>query len=127
MNDDEVTRMRLGNLEDFRKEQIVLNKSILDTLHRIELGMQNARDTACPMPGHCKVLESNIKGKWEADKERFERLEARAEENDEWKRVMEGKMDSLKSTVNKGLGGVGILVVAMPLLTWFAINYLVNK
>jgi hypothetical protein len=127
MSEPDTVNLRLDNLEDFRAEQLSLNKSILEALHRIELGLQSARDKACPLPGHCVVLESTMKEKYSADVLRFSRLETRIAENDAWRKEIEGKIDSLKTTLNRGLGAVGLLTVAMPLLTWFIINHLVNR
>jgi hypothetical protein len=124
---NELMDLRLTNLEDFRVVQVDLNKQIMDALHRIELGLNTTRDKSCPLPGHCVVLESNIKSKWEADKSRFERLEARISENDQWHERMDGKVAALANTVARGLGGLGLLVLLAPMLTWFVLHYLVNK
>jgi hypothetical protein len=124
---EETNELRLTALEDFRREQCALNKSIADSLNRIELALSTSIAKACPLPGHCRVLEHEIKAKWEGDKIRFERLEKRAQENDEWHHEVEVKIDAIKTLLNRGLGSIALLVVCMPLLTWFIIHFLVNK
>jgi hypothetical protein len=124
---DETTLLRLEALEEFRRDQSALNAAITASLNRIELQLSTSIAKACPLPGHCKVLEHELKAKWEGDKTRFERLEKRASENDEWHKEWQEKMDSLRSVLNRGLGGIGVLTVAMPFITWFVIQHLVNK
>ena len=127
MSDDDVISVRLDSLEESRREQQALNKQIFDTLHRIELALNQSVAKACPLPGHCKVLETELKAKWDGDKLRFERLEKRANENEEWHREVEGKLDGMRVVLNRGLGGLGLLVILMPALTWFVVNHLVNR
>ena len=127
MSDDDVITIRLDSLEESRREQQALNKQIFDTLHRIELALNNSVAKACPLPGHCVVLENSVKAKWESDRLRFERLEKRANENEAWHDDTSEKLDGMKGLINRGLGGLGLLVVLMPAATWFVVNHLVNK
>lgn len=127
MSDDDVITIRIESLEESRREQQSLNKSIGDTLHRIELALGQSIAKACPLPGHCKVIENTMKEKRDGDRLRFERLEKRANENEQWHHEIEGKLDVMKNVINRGLGGVGLLVVLMPAATWFVVNHLVNK
>ena len=127
MSDDDVISVRLDSLEESRREQQALNKAISDTLHRIELSLNTSISKACPLPGHCKVLETEQKQKWEGDNLRFERLEKRANENEQWHHDVEQKLDSMKVVINRGLGGLSLLVVFMPVVTWFVVTHLVNK
>jgi hypothetical protein len=124
---EETINLRLESLEESRREQIAVNTRIAESLNRIELQLSSTIAKACPLPGHCRVLESEIKVKWDGDRERFERLEKRAQENDTWHLEMAGKMDGLKTVLNRGLGALGLLTIAMPVLTWFVITHLVNK
>ena len=127
MSDDDVISIRLDSLEESRREQQALNKQIFDTLHRIELSLNQSVAKACPLPGHCKVLEHEQRQKWEGDKLRFERLEKRANENEQWHDDLEAKLDGMRNVLNRGLGGLGLLVVLMPAATWFVVTHLVNK
>ena len=124
---EETVELRLTALEECHKAQTVLNKHISDSLNRIELQLATSLAKACPLPGHCVVLENGMRTKWEGDKERFERLEARAAENDGWHENMEKDLAAMAKIMNRGLGGIALLVCLMPLLTWFFINFLVNK
>jgi hypothetical protein len=124
---EETINLRLDSLEESRREQIAVNTRIAESLNRIELQLSSTIAKACPLPGHCRVLETEIKTKWEGDRERFERLEKRAGENDAWHLEMAGKMDGLRTVINRGLGALGLLTIAMPVLTWFVITHLVNK
>jgi hypothetical protein len=125
MSDDDVIHVRLDSLEEFRREQVVLNKCINDSLHRIELSLNQSVAKACPLPGHCVVLENSVKAKWDGDKARFERMEKRLAENDDWHKViearMETKLDGLHSkislihkTVWGAAGGAAVFVVILP-------------
>jgi hypothetical protein len=124
---EETVELRLSALEECHKAQTVLNKQITDSLNRIELQLASSIAKACPLPGHCVVLENNVKSKWEHDKDRFARLEARAAENDAWREGIEKELAAMAKILNRGLGGIALLVFVMPFVTWFAINYLVNK
>ena len=124
---DETVELRLSALEECHRNQVVLNKQIVDSLNRIELQLATTIAKSCPMPGHCVVIENGVKAKWEGDKERFERLEARAAENDDWHHDIDLKLDGMRTVINRGLGGLALLVVMMPVITWFAVTYLVNK
>jgi len=124
---EETVELRIATLEEFRRDQSLINTTISSSLSRIETQLATAIAKHCPLPGHCVVLEKEQKIKWQGDKDRFERLEKRAEENDKWHEDMETKLDGLKTVMNRGLGGVAILVVLMPIISWFIINYLVNK
>ena len=127
MSTNDTIDLRLENLEEFRAEQANLNRSISDTLHRIELSLTTSLAKACPLPGHCKVIESEMKQKWIGDVARFERLEKRAGEHDDTRRDMETKIDSLKALMNRGLGAVAILIVCMPFIVHYVNTYLANK
>ena len=127
MSISDTTELRLGNLEEFRAEQANLNRSIADTLHRIELSLNTSLAKACPLPGHCKVIESEIKQKWLGDSARFERLEKRLGEHDSLHREMTEKIDALKALMNRGLGAVAILIVCMPFIVHYVNTYLANK
>ena len=124
---EETQDVRIAALEEFRREQSLLNTTIASSLSRIETQLATAIAKHCPAPGHCMVLEKETKVKWSGDKDRFERLEKRAEENDDWHKEMETKLDGLKTVMNRGLGGVALLVVLMPIITWFVVTHLVNK
>ena len=124
---DETTLLRLDNLEEKCRDQAAMLARIGDSLNRIELALGTTIAKSCPKPGHCVTLETELKTKWDGDKFRFERLEKRASENDVWHHQMEEKIDSLKTVVNRGLGGIALLVFSMPFLTWFVVNYLANK
>lgn len=124
---EETINLRLESLEETRKEQLAVNARISESLNRIELQLGSTIAKACPLPGHCMVLESGMKSKWEGDKERFERLEKRASENDKWHDETTEKLDNLKAVFNRGVGALGLLTISMPLLTWFIINHLVNR
>jgi hypothetical protein len=124
---EETIELRLNALEECHANQVILNRQIVESLNRIELQLATTIAKACPLPGHCRVLEHEIKQKWEGDKFRFERLEKRAGENDEWHHEFEAKIDSLKTVVNRGLGGIALLIVMMPLIFWFVTNHLFNK
>jgi hypothetical protein len=124
---EETTELRLAALEAARVEQSALNARIAESLNRIEMQLATTIAKACPLPGHCRVLEHEIKQKWEGDKDRFLRLEKRAGENDDWHHETDQKLDGLKTVINRGLGALALLTVAMPLITWFVIQHLVNK
>lgn len=124
---EETVELRLTALEECHRAQTVLNKQITDSLNRIELQLASSIAKSCPLPGHCVVLENSVKNKWDGDKGRFERLEARAAENDAWHNDIESKLDNMKTIINRGMGGIALLVVLMPLVTWFVVNHLVNK
>lgn len=130
MSTDDVIEVRLDSLEESRREQLALNKQIFDALHRIELSLNQSVAKACPMPGHCVVLENSVKAKWDGDNVRFERMEKRLSENDEWHKVierrMEMKLDDIArqfSVVNKTLWGAAgacgcVMLLAPALYQW---------
>lgn len=126
---------RLESLEEFRREQTALNSKISDTLHRIEIALTRAVDKACPQPGLCVQLETLWKSKWEQDKERFERVDARLLANDEWHKeievAMNKKLDAMKlaheatqTLVTRATGALGLLLFIMPLLLWSLNHYI---
>ena len=127
MSDDDVISVRLEALEEFRRDQQVINKSIADSLHRIELTLNQTVAKACPLPGHCVVLEREQKGKWDQDKLRFERMERRLSENDDWHKMIESRMDAklddltdkiaaIQKTVWGAAGGCAVLAVFAPII-----------
>lgn len=103
MSAEQTTELRLKSLEDWRREQTVLNKSISESLHRIELALQRTQDKACPAPGHCLVLENRMAGKWDKDVVRFEALEANY-------KTLQKHVDDLRQTVHRGMGALGVLI-----------------
>lgn len=123
----ETLDIRLLSLEESRREQSQLNKQIFDSLNRIEQALTASIAKSCSNPGHCLVIERDAKRKWEGDSERFQRLEKRASENDAWHSEMEEKIDSLKTMMNRGMGAISVLIVAMPFLAHYVSVYLVNK
>ena len=134
--EDAVIQTRLDALEDFREKQISQNEKIADTLHRIELALTRAVDKACPRPGLCQELETLWKAKWENDRDRFERVDARLLANDEWHKEIEvnmnKKLDAMKEAhektqtlVTRGTGACGILILLAPLLFWM-LNHFVQ-
>jgi len=133
---DETMELRISNLEEARREQAVLNKAISDSLQRIELAVSRITDKACPQPGLCLQLQAMWKSKWEADKDRFVRIDERFLANDEWHKEhdseINGKLDKLreaheatKTVVLRATGAIGLLIFLMPLLVW-ALNIYVR-
>ena len=127
MSDDDVISVRLESLEEFRREQVALNKAIGDSLHRIELALNNSVAKACPLPGHCVVLERDVKSKWDGDKSRFERMEARLAANDDWHKQIEARMEmklddltdkiaAIQKTVWGAAGGCAALAMFAPFI-----------
>lgn len=123
----ETLDVRLTSLEESRRDQSQQNKQIFDSLNRIEQALTASIAKACASPGHCLVIERETKRKWEGDSERFQRLEKRASENDAWRSEIEQKIDSLKTMMNRGMGAISVLIVAMPFLAHYVSVYLVNK
>lgn len=130
MSSDDVLAVRVNSLEESRREQIQLNKTITDSLHRIELALSQTVAKACPLPGHCVVLENSVKAKWDGDKVRFERLERRLTENDDWHKQIEARIESktdaikaelsaVRATVTRASGGLGLLLVLLPVAIQF--------
>jgi hypothetical protein len=103
MSDNDTVNLRLASLEEWRKEQIACTKEFRDGLHRIEMMLQSSSDKACPRPGHCLVLESDLKVKWAGDKMRFEALERNYAE-------LKTHVDQLRATVTRGINALGLLV-----------------
>lgn len=133
MSSDEtdVIEVRLDSLEESRREQQTLNKCINDTLHRIELSLSQSVAKACPLPGHCVVLENSVKAKWDGDKVRFERMEKRLSENDDWHKQIEGRIErktdaikeelaAVRTTVTKASGALGLLLILLPVVFSFS-------
>jgi predicted nucleic acid-binding Zn-ribbon protein len=115
MSDYEAIHLRLEALEEWRREQSITNKTITESLHRIEMALQRSTDKACPAPGHCIILERDVKSKSEADKERFSEIEANYTK-------LESDISELKKALNHGLGALGVLIAAAS----FIIPYLIS-
>lgn len=126
MSNNEVLQVRVESLEESMREQGAIINTITDSLHRIELALSQSVAKACPLPGHCVVLENSVKAKWDGDKVRFERLEKRLSENDDWHKQIEQrievKTDAIKSeltavrnTVTRASGALGLLLMLLPL------------
>jgi hypothetical protein len=138
--DDIVVTTRLDALEDFREKQLLQNDKLTETLHRIEIALTRAVDKACPRPGLCMELETLWKAKWENDRDRFERVDAKLTANDEWHKeielAMNKKLDAMKAAhektqtiVTRTTGGLAVLVVLMPWLVaaakaYFAVHHM---
>ena len=135
---DETMELRISNLEEARREQATLNKSIAETLVRIELAVNRAADKGCPKPGLCLELQTLWKSKWENDRERFVKIENRLTENDDWHKDIESSMnekldklrdahDATKTMLMRATGALGLLVFLMPLLVWAAKAYFTHS
>lgn len=135
MSSDDVLTVRVDSLEESRREQTQLNKTITDSLHRIELALSQSVAKACPLPGHCVVLENSVKAKWDGDKVRFERLEKRLAENDEWHKLIESRMDTKLDIINDkftainrtlwgAAGAVGVIMALAPFFTQWVNHFL---
>jgi hypothetical protein len=117
MSADDTTNLRLTSLEEWRKEQITCTKEFRDSLHRIEMLLQRNSDKACPIPGHCLVLEAEQKSKWANDKARFEALEENYEK-------LQEHVDLLRQTMHRGMGALGVLIALGTLAGPYLVGFL---
>lgn len=137
MSEDSVN-VRIESLEESRRDQGAMIRSITEALHRIEISITSLIGKQCPVPGKCLTLETEFRqemaNKWALDKVRFEGLEKRAEENEAWHRQMETdmnlKLDDIKkehaktqATLTRGSGAMGLLILAMPFILWALQHY----
>ena len=135
---DESVNVRIESLEESRRDQGMMIRGITESLHRIELALQNVGGKLCPAPGKCLTLETDFRAemsnKWALDKIRFEGLEKRANENELWHRQMEldmnKKLDDIKkehaktqTLLTRGSGAIGLLIVLVPVLIWLAQHF----
>jgi hypothetical protein len=120
MSEDQIIEYRLSRLEECYREQTELNKTITESLHRIELAIGTHRDTACPKPGHCIHLERDAVAQNQRDKERFEEIEDAQEK-------LSAAFLALEKQINLGLGALGVLIPVMSFLAPYLMNHFFNK
>lgn len=130
----EVIATKLEALEEFRKEQLALNRDFIAALHRIEIAVNRSVDKACPKPGLCVEIETMWRAKWENDKARFEHIDERFLANDKWhqehdeeiKRDLDkirGGVEENKALFLRASGAIGVLIFLMPWLVTLAKAY----
>ena len=113
MSAEDTVDYRLESLEESRREQKLFNEAVLNSLNRIEIALTTSSSKHCPSPGRCMILERDQKVKWEADSKRFEALESAVDN-------FHKEFAEMKSTINKGLGAIVVLVpIASALLPYF--------
>jgi hypothetical protein len=116
MSEHEAIHLRLDALEEWRREQSLTNKTISESLHRIELALQRSTDKACPEPGLCQKVRDNQVSKWESDKKRFEAVESNYGE-------LNKHVGELRSTLHKGMGALGVLMVIGTLFGPYLVSF----
>lgn len=127
-------KTKLESLEEFRREQVVLNGKINDSLHRIEMAVNRNIDKACPKPGLCMELETLWRAKWENDKSRFEHIDERFLANDLWHKEHDEEIKRDLDKIREGVeankvmflrasGAIGLLIFLMPWLVTLAKAY----
>jgi hypothetical protein len=115
MSTDDIINMRLKSLEDWRSEQQEMNRTITDSLHRIELALTSQGAKACPNPGHCNVLDGRLTA-----------INVKLDTHEGVHGDLYDRLNKCDNTLSKGFGALAVLVFVTPALTWFVVHYLIK-